>query len=108
MVDEFSRSHVQEIQIYSVACKIRQGRDHILRCTACILASTILAWVTVTNLDFNAFRTLYYLSNVEDWDVFVIRKERNKILFETFKFHNKKLDVDPQRDDDASPMSTYR
>ena len=29
--------------------------------------------------------------------------------FQASRFNNiKKLDVDPQRDDDASPMSTYR
>ena len=37
----------------------------------------------------------------------MIARERN-ILRNKYKCHNKyKLDVDPQRDDDASPMSTY-
>ena len=43
----------------------------------------------------------------------LVSSEQHMLLLETLKSYDSavvisKLDVDPQRDDDASPMSTYR
>ena len=57
----------------------------------------------------------YFLKNCKSILWFTLRRRENQLKtyfgpanITSVFYAKKKLDVDPQRDDDASPMSTYR